>query len=183
MTEEELIRRACVDAVERLYLNYEEAAAAIASDFNLDHDATRLMLTNMVLERFYAPPVRAMDSRTARWRCRFRIYDARQMDEPVADSDDELPPGAPGSMVIAGLPNVGTEAIALAQAFHKSGQLSGLNSQMLDKSLKGLRPTISRRGGNAVWRLPYDTIDTYNEHSLKRGWLMRVDIIREETEK
>lgn len=159
--------------------NMQAAADAIARDFNEDNATVLAAIAAAVGDHFSTARGSVMDSRTARWRCRFRIYDAQHMDEPVADSDDELPPDRPGTMLIHGLPNVAVELRALAQGFHGSAALVGLSREELDRRLRGLRPTISRNKGRGVWRVPYDTLETFNERSLRRGWLMRVDILRE----
>lgn len=154
-------------------------ADTIADELNADNAEVRHAIMREIHDSTLPPG--ELDGRTARWRCRFRIYSAENDSEPVADSDAELDPGAPGSMVIAGLPAVALEARALAQSWHGARALLGLSREETDKRLRGLRPTLSRRGGNAVWRLPYDTLETFNERDHTRGWLMRVDIVREST--
>jgi hypothetical protein len=70
----------------------------------------------------------------------------------------------------------------LAAAYHTTGSLRGLGHEDLERGIRGLRPTLSRRKAagheDAVWRIPYDTMETFNETSRKRGWLARVDIER-----
>lgn len=152
-------------------------ADAIGAEHRVDN-ATALQTIWAGLEGHFAPGCNGdTDGRTAKWRCRFRIYRDGQ-DEPEADSDSELRPEAPGTLIISGLPNVAMEVIALAAAFHSKTMVLGLSREELARKLDGLRPTLSRRKGNAVWRLEYVTIDT-NAQSTERAWLMRVDIIRE----
>lgn len=157
-----------------------EAADTIAKDFNLDNASALSLLGRGIADQFREPSASGiMDGRTAKWRCRFRIYSAQKMDEPVADTDPELAADAPGTMVLAGLPNVATALAQIAVQFHERQQLAGLSSDELERRLRGLRPTLSRRGGEAVWRVPYDTLDSFNDRALTRGWMMRVDIRRE----
>jgi hypothetical protein len=125
----------------------------------------------------------AKDGRAATWLCRFRIYsDLDNFAEPIADSDDDLEPGAPGTTLVKGLRAVADYGVQLAVAFHNVGMLSGLDDDTLDMKVNGLRPTLSRRGGNAVWRLQYNT-----PNSMKPGdprhkcYLLRIDIERAET--
>jgi hypothetical protein len=120
------------------------------------------------------------DARTAKWRCRFRLYREENGDEPIADTDADQPPDRPGHAVIAGLPNVAAELVGIASGFHGKSPVVGLSREAMERRLKGLRPTLSRRGGNAVWRVPYRTIENFNGQSTERGWLMRVDIVREQ---
>jgi hypothetical protein len=110
------------------------------------------------------------DSRAAMWRVRVRLYRKENPAEPEADSDDDLSPDAPGSTVIAGLPAVADHLMALAGGFHKCA-CGGLDEQTLRHRLKSLRPTLSRRGGNARWRVPYMTADG--------DWIAVVNIQRE----
>lgn len=153
------------------------AADRIATDLDLDNAATfaAIMKAAAALSLNRAD----FDGRAAKWRCRFRFYDNRQPDEPYADSDAELPPDREGTEVLAGLPAVATRVADYARAIHGPQQFAGLDSGTLTHRLKSLRPTLSRRGGNATWRIPYDTLETFNEQTLRRGWLCRVDITRE----
>lgn len=161
-------------------------ADAIASEHGVDN-ATALQTVWAGLEGHFAPGSNGdADGRTAKWRCRFRIYREGQ-DEPEADSDDDLPADRPGSVVISGLPNVGAEVMGLAAAFHTKTAVLGLSREEVLRKLRALRPTLSRRGGNAVWRLEYQTVEATGTAILARQqgednarhWLMRVDIIRE----
>lgn len=111
-----------------------------------------------------APLPASPDGRAVTWRARIRLYDAR--DEVVADTDAERDAAAPGSVVVAGLPALAQELAALCEAFH--GPCEGLDEATLKHALKSLRPTLSRRGGNAAWRVAY--------RAQGREWLARVDV-------
>lgn len=156
-------------------------ADAIASEHGLDN-ATIFGMLGAAISGLLAgveAPVAEHDGRRAQWRCRFRLYAARDMNEPAADSDADMPPDRPGAMVLSGLPAVASELVALAEAFHEGKPITGLGQVDMDRRLRGLRPTLSRRKGNATWRVPYITIENYGGQSQRREWLMRVDIIRE----
>jgi hypothetical protein len=99
-----------------------------------------------------------VDPRNGLWRTRLRLYDMRTPDEPLWDSDPMLDPRAPGTEIIAGLPEVAVAVGAAAVAFH-GGQCIGLDHATLLHRIKSLRPTLSRRGGNARWRIPYQAPD------------------------
>jgi len=114
------------------------------------------------------------DGRTTQWRARIRLYDATRADDPIADTDAESPPDAAGEKIFDGLPAIAAELHVLATQFHGS-HCYGLELETLQHSLKSLRPTIARRGGDAVWRLKYTTIDT----ALGvRAYAARVDVVR-----
>jgi hypothetical protein len=118
----------------------------------------------------------APDKRAGKWRCRFRLYREGQPD-PYADSDDGLPPDQPGLEIYEGLPEVAETLRKMALQIHCSRQgagVGGLELETLLHKLKALRPTISRRGGNAVWRVPY--IVQYGDQT--DAWLARVDVVR-----
>jgi hypothetical protein len=72
-------------------------------------------------------------------------------------------------MVRKGLPDVAAWLIEVATDYHGE-QCGGLDMMRLRHRLKALRPTLSRRGGNAVWRVPY--VCTRGE------WSARCDIVR-----
>lgn len=110
------------------------------------------------------------DGRANTWRARIRLYQDEYPNEPTADSDPDLGPDKPGASTFKGLPAVAECVAELAHEFHR-GPCAGLNVETLKEKLKGLRPTISRRRGNAVWRLGYKAPDGYT-------WTARVDIER-----
>jgi hypothetical protein len=120
------------------------------------------------------------DKRAVRWRCRVRLYDMVTDDKsPQADSDPELDPDQPGTEIVWGLKGVADLVIQMAGLYHGTGMLSGLDAATLDAKIPGLRPTLSRRGGNAVWRLPYDTVRTWSaDPGHEPVWLARVDLER-----
>lgn len=125
----------------------------------------------------------AHDRRAATWRVRVRLYDMTKPEEPQADSDPELDADKPGTLVCAGLKGVADTVAQLAAMFHGTAQLPGLETATLDAKIPGLRPTLSRRGGNAVWRLPYDTARTFSASPDHRPiWLARVDLFRVDAE-
>lgn len=127
-------------------------------------DHVRKQLTPRALE----------DKRTRPFRARIRLY-CNGADEPDADTDMELPADKPGTLVLRGLPAVAAELAALCAHFH--GQAcAGLDAATLRWRLNGLRPTLSRRGGNGVWRVPYDVAIGKET----QPWLARVDLVREQ---
>lgn len=168
------------------------AADTIATTYQEDNATVLALLWARVADSFKTRSRNENDGRMSKWRCRFRIYRDNAQDEPYADSDAELPPDRPGTSILTGLPGVADEVAALASVCHPGTVIVGLSQEELDRKLKGLRPTLSRRGGNATWRVPYSTIEATGtamlarqngERSSERGWLMRVDIAREtETE-
>jgi hypothetical protein len=115
-----------------------------------------------------------LDRRAARWRVRVRLY-LEGNPRPSADTDPELPDDAPGTTVIAGLPGVAEHVADLARDFHGDAELIGLEMPTLRQRLKSLRPTLSRRGGNGVWRIPYMVKGPNRQLSA----VARVDVIRE----
>ncbi len=155
-----------------------EAASLETGDRKADFvDALRAA----VAPRHYAPPKEAgVDHRATLWRFRVRIYGWQDnFADPIADSDADLEAGDPGTLETRGLRLVADMAVRMATEFHADGPLSGLDADTLDRKVKGLRPTLSRRGGNAVWRLHYNT-----QRSIKPGapgdmaYLLRIDLER-----
>lgn len=169
-------------AVNILARGLQDSADLIAAENGLNNaDAVQLIWRG--LGAVYSGRSAAeVDGRAAQWRIRIRLYDMRQPDEPQADTDPELPPDQAGTTILRGLPAVADEVMQLANAFHASPRpLKGMNPEELDRRLRGLRPTLSRRKGNAVWRIPYDTFETWRElEGHQAAWLARVDITRVE---
>ena len=117
------------------------------------------------------------DNRAVAWRLRLRLYATDDTaTEPVADSDPDLPPDQSGTIICRGLPAVADYLRDTATAFHTGADdhpgltITGLDSATLAHRIKGLRPTLSRRGGNAVFRVAYGTPG--------HEWLARIDIER-----
>ncbi len=110
------------------------------------------------------------DARAATWRVRIRLYDAAKPDDPLADTDPERPGDAVGEAVEHGLPAVAALLAALATTYHGAA-CDGLDYATLHHKLAGLRPTLSRRKGNAIWRLGYRVNG--------RDYRARVNIVRE----
>lgn len=119
------------------------------------------------------------DGRLQRWRSRVRLYNAARMDEPEADSDPDLPADSSGATVLLGLPAVADDLAILASKYHKAA-CAGLDGDTLRHRLKSLRPTISRRHGNATWRVPYRVFVPRNtiQDGGEQEWLARVDVER-----
>lgn len=124
--------------------------------------------------------VNEADGRAARWRVRVRLYNDARPSEPEADSDPDLPADAPGATILHGLPAVAEHLAVLAATFHRQA-CAGLDDATLRHRLKSLRPTLSRRGGDAVWRVPYKIFqagDAFRGDSREQAWLARVDVER-----
>lgn len=136
--------------------------------------AWRLISTEFLRRcRARSPVSLEADGRATKWRCRVRLYNMNRPDEPEADSDPDSAADAPGAVVLGGLPAVADWLATLAYTYHNGANVSGLDLATLRHRLKALRPTISRRGGNAVWRVPYTVSDL--------AWMARVDVVRVET--
>lgn len=119
----------------------------------------------------------AEDNRTVSWRVRVRLY-RDGFDAVQADSDPDTPPDQLGDTVLRGLPAVADHLQALALGFHDGAAidgvtLGGLRIDVLLHRLKALRPTLSRKGGAATWRVPYTVAGA--------AWTARVDVRRVET--
>lgn len=122
------------------------------------------------------------DGRAARWRVRVRLYSDARPSEPEADSDPDLAADKPGAEILTGLPAVAEHLRALATTFHGQDPV-GLDDATLLHRIKSLRPTLSRRGGDAVWRVPYmvtpaERFGQRGNLALQQKWLARVDIER-----
>jgi hypothetical protein len=145
------------------------SAAAVAAQLPFAEVYKQVLAEFFVHARGVAPTTAEMDARTAKWRVRVRLYDMRQPDEPEADSDPDLPPGHDGAKICHGLPGVAEWLLELVADYHGE-QCGGMDLMTLRHRLKSLRPTLSRRGGNAVWRVPY---------VCSRGeWSARCDVVR-----
>ena len=107
------------------------------------------------------------DARTTPRQIRIRLYKVG-VAEPMADSEPHLPPSQPGTWVVAGLPATAFALAQLAAVYHQGATITGLDKATLDRSINGLRPTLSRRGGEATWRVPYD-VDG-------EPWMARIDV-------
>lgn len=94
------------------------------------------------------------DQRTTKRIVRIRLF-PDGAEEPAADSEPNLPADAGGTWVIDGLPAVALALAQIAFGYHRGAVMTGLDKETLERRINGLRPTLSRRGGDAVWRVPY----------------------------
>lgn len=109
------------------------------------------------------------DKRTVRWRIRLFLYAPNG--QLVADTDPELPAESPGTIVVASLPGVAEEVHSTISRHYGAQKLDGVDMTTLLHRIKSLRPTLSRRGGNATWRVPF--------HMDDLPWRVDVDVRRE----
>lgn len=119
------------------------------------------------LETLVGPPS-GKDSRTTPRRIRVRLFKVGA-DEPAADTDAGLPASDPGTWLVNGLPAMAQALAMCAASYHEGAMIAGLDKAELERRIKGLRPTLSRRGGDAVWRVPYTVDDA--------PWQARVDVL------
>jgi hypothetical protein len=115
------------------------------------------------------------DGRAVRWRVRLRLFDSH--DELQADTCPESATDYPGDDVIAGLPAVVDWAESICREFHHAAgfTVSWITHAEKKKRLRSIRPTLSRSGGVAIWRIHY-TVDGDGQ------WLALINVAREETE-
>ena len=162
--------------IERVRQHIRQAVIAAAHAAQASEPVVRAQFAG-ALRQWLKPSRLSPDGRSASWRVRVRLFPAgstySRLVDPVADTDPELPRDAlTGSATITGLPAVAEYVADLASHYH-GAPCVGLDGPAMRHKLKGLRPTISRRGGNATWRLHY--------RSCGREWLACVDVVRVET--
>lgn len=104
-----------------------------------------------------------------RWAARVRLYRS-DSDDPVADSNPDLPPGEVGEDLYQTLPAVAEFLRDVAMEFHSGSKLEGLEMERLRHKLNTFRTTLARREGSGVWRVAY-SVDA-------ASWMARVDIAR-----
>ncbi len=150
----------------RIQAAVHNAASAAGVSLEVAHSAF-----SSALRPWLRTQIVIADGRANKWRVRVRLYASDKPSDAVADTDPDLRPDAQGSEVVSGLPAVASFVAEVAQGWHGESCV-GLDGPTMRHKIKGLRPTLSRRGGNAVWRLPYRTAE--------REWLARVDIERVE---
>lgn len=123
----------------------------------------------------------ATDGRAGWWHFRVRLYDMRHdQTEPMpgADSDLALEPDQPGAEIVCGLWKVAHEAAEAAGGYHGTA-LRGLTGEVLEKKIRGLRPTLSRSNGRGTMRVPYDTLDSFTAEGTER-YMARIDVLKAE---
>lgn len=111
------------------------------------------------------------DKRAVYWRIRIQLFNPAG--DLVADTDPERAQEAPGTEVVRSLPAVAERLNETLQSFHTGQQLGGVTMPELTHRIKSLRPTLSRRGGNASWRVPY--------MAGNLPWRAHVDVRREDS--
>ncbi len=110
------------------------------------------------------------DRRIRDWAIRIRLYSDNIDVDAVADTQPDDPPDAGGDWVVHGLGAACAALQNVVYGYHAGTPPAGLDNERLQRAIKGLRPTISRRGGNATLRLEYAAGGTV--------WTVRMDVDR-----
>ncbi len=121
------------------------------------------------------------DGRATWWRYRVRLYDMRAHGgtDPIADSDSNLAQDQDGHQIERGLWKVAFETAKAALEWHEVTSLSGMGHADLERKVRGLRPTLSRKNGRATMRIEYDTPESFTPAAghIPR-YLARVDVVK-----
>lgn len=114
------------------------------------------------------------DKRATAYRVRLTLFKNGVLE---ADSDPELPANTAGTETIRGLLEVGKWAREIAYGFHYGegpGPITGFDDDDIQKSIKSLRPSLSRNDGTHNWRIKYD-VDDQSE------WMANILVVTEDT--
>lgn len=155
------------DSLEKTTLDYGtrinqlsvEAASTIAQHYSIPVSVAYARLYATFTKPAAVSKLNENDARLKKWYARIMLYRGDGYSEPEADTDNDLPPGQRGTTVIPGLTGVADFLAELAAQYHAGQPVTGLEPDVLRKSLESLRPTLSRhrkRGDeSAVWRVDY----------------------------
>lgn len=111
------------------------------------------------------------DGRAQAYRVRLTLYRDRML---YADTDPELPANQPGTEVVRGLISVSDWAREIMEAYHNVDSMAFdiLPYAKVEKSIKSLRPSLSRNGGIHNWRMSYTDPDG-------QEWLANILVVTE----
>lgn len=179
MTEETLLR----DAAGRVVAVFNEEAAQLAAMTGWSEGVATTQLRGLVRTKI-ASAGPAIDGRAVAWRVRVQLQRAERPDV-VADTDPQLRLDEGGTEVVRGLPAVAAMVADICTAYHVGKVVEGLDEATLRHALKSIRPTISRTGGEAIWRPRYTVTTPASEAGALRSdaprieeWVARVDVRR-----
>lgn len=151
-----------------------KASGRFAAEFHLPADKVYADIVARLVANLPQSVVNAGDGRATAYRVRLTLYQNGSLE---ADSDPELPMNAPGAEVIYGLQAVGEWAREITQSFHaerKDSPVKGLEDEAIAKSIKSLRPSLSRNKGTHHWRMSYDVDD-------QSSWGLSILVVTEPT--
>jgi hypothetical protein len=142
--------------------HYETAIAALADSFRdsivkqaIQVNVTEDALTKAVVGELLGEE-RVADGRAHEWRIRLRLYDLSRPHDPQADTDPNLSPELPGTMIVRGLPAIAKLIADHASAFHGAA-CAGLETTVLKRRIKSLRTQLSNRGeGTGTMTVDYE---------------------------
>lgn len=141
--------------------NLQTAAARFAAEFK---QPTNVVYAEIV-QSLYAGLEQSVgivkDKRSTAYQVRLTLFKDGALE---ADTDPEWDDNTPGNEVIHGLAAVGIWAREIAQSFHGSDVVGGLDDEAIVRSIKSLRPSLSRNNGTHNWRLPY-TVDGHEGYT------------------
>lgn len=152
-----------------IHLSLYNYAQRFAKEHGLATDTVYADIVTRLVENLPQSVKNASDKRAAAYRVRLTLFAQGGL---VADSDPELVVNAPGTEIIYGLQGVAQWARDIILGFHPDEPIGGLEDDTLIKSIKSLRPSLSRNGGAHNWRLPY-TVDGHE------GYLANILVVTE----
>ncbi len=144
---------------------YEKTVAVLSGQFR-DQLTAHAMLARTTPETLLKAVISELvgeeergDGRAREWYVRLRLYSyTNGLQEPLADTDEGLPPDHHGTTKIRGLPNVIKWIAEMASHFHGTS-CPGLDGRSLGGKLGGLRTMMSNRGDNTgVLRADYQVM-------------------------
>lgn len=183
MTEETLLR----DAAGRVVAVFNEEAANLAATMGWSAGIATTQLRDVVKSKLSTTRTDglALDGRAVKWRVRVQLQRGERPDV-VADTDPGRRLDEPGTEIVHGLPAVAAMVAEICTAYHVGKELRGLDETTLRHALKSVRPALSRRGGEAIWRPRYEVVshtpglaEQQPDRPRVEAWVARVDVRRE----
>jgi hypothetical protein len=160
--------RALEEFAAQIHESLYKASARFAEEFHLPADGVYAEIVDRLVANLPQSVKNAGDGRATAYRVRLLLFKDNEL---MADSDSELPLGAPGQDVMYGLQAVGVWARVIAEQFHEH-KAKGLDDEAIAKSIKSLRPSLSRNNGVHNWRMKYD-VDDQSE------WMANILVVTE----
>lgn len=149
-----------------------QAAARFAVEFDQHPDIVYADIVKRLVANLPTGVKSASDGRAVAYRVRLTLFEQGTL---VADTDPDSVMNTAGSEVIYGLQAVGEWAREIASGYYSPQDVNKLDNATVAKSIKSLRPSLSRNEGTHNWRLPFTVDGT-------EGYLANILVVTEQDE-
>jgi len=166
------MRSALEAAIARVVDTIHEEAPIVGAALGINAGEAAIIIIKSLNDVIPKPLGNLEDKRAVWYRVRLTLFRDGGL---VGDTDPEIAMNKPGVELIKGLAAVGAWAREITQSFYEGQSVEGLDDVTIARSIKSLRPSLSRNEGTHNWRMGF----TVGGHE---GHLVNILVVTEQGE-